>query len=349
MQTKNIVVAIAFAGLALSSGAIVDTFETGSSNGWTGGTIAVGAETPAKPAYGYPVATAAHENTMSVSGEAVRSVSGSGADSIDSMMKVAIPSENPDADSMARGARFAVVAWSDGTLRCYCKTSPEAPAGFVSLGAATYADGDWVRITVAIDYALSRFRLALDGVEQPQLYYLAGDGVSIEAVDVIGQTALDDFVAKSGYSAYYDKFEAVNENGTPAAYVAGGIAVPHNYLGYYGYATSSEGAGTRIANSALSVAEAYQVGVEPTDGASFAIRSFAMGGTSAEPNFTITFNGGWPVESYDLVYGSVVTSLEDSVPDSNYISRSKESDLNRVTVRLDGLDPANVFFCRVAR
>ena len=335
---KNIVTMVAaVVSVAAASFAtpIVDTFEL-TKDSWTGdGELST--ETPTEPptGYGYPTTAETHAQVLAVSGTVTRVTTGvSNANVFDMMVKVARPDETPG-DFNSNNPQFAIYSDTNGALKLYCKETSSGSATSVTLG--NFEDGAWLRLTVAVDYSNSSLVVATNGVLTASTYYLANTPQSQSAgvtnVNVIGTTAIDDFVAKSGT---FEPYAQVTAEGTAA--VAEGSTVPSAYLAKYGKSSVSE----TIANSSpsMTVAQAYLVGVAPDEGATFAIEEASYDGN----NLTLTFPGDWPAGSYTVKYGAT----PECANKANIATATKTGSGNQVTIPLN-FGSGNVLYYKVTR
>ena len=323
------VVSVAAASFATS---IVDTFES-TTDPWTGDG-ALSTVTPTEPptGYGYPISDAAHAQVLAVSGTVTRDTTGvSNANVFDMMVKVARPDETPG-DFNSNNPQFAIYSDTNGDLKLYCKETSDGSATSVTLG--NFEDGAWLRLTVAVDYSKSSLVVATNGVLTASTYYLANTPQSQSAgvtnVNVIGTTAIDDFVAKSGtfepYAQVVSSGNAATTDGLPAA-----------YMSKYSKSSASETVG---GGSSLTVAQAYAAGVAPVEGARFAIEEASYDGN----NLTLTFPGDWPAGSYTVKYGATASCTETATN----TTATKTGSGNQVTIPLN-FESGNVLYYKVAR
>lgn len=327
------VVSVAAASFATP---IVDTFES-TMDPWTGDGELETAETTAPTGYGYPTTAATHAKVLAVSGTVTRDttdVSDAGvpnANVFDMMVKVARPDETPNGYNSSN-PQFAIYFDTDGNLKLYCKETSDGSANSVSLG--NFAEDEWLRLTVAVDYSKSSLVVATNGVLTASTYYLANTPQSQTAgvtnVNVIGTTAIDDFVAKSGT---FEPYAQVDSSGNAAT--TGGL--PAAYMSKYSKSSASETVG---GGSSLTVAQAYAAGVAPDEGATFAIEEASYDGN----NLTLTFPGDWPADSYTIKYGTTASCTQTAA----IATATKTGSGNQVTIPLNfGSD--NVLYYKVTR
>ncbi len=326
------VVSVAAASFATP---IVDTFES-TKDPWTGdGELSTVTPTEPPTGYGYPTTAETHAQVLAVSGTVTRVTTGvSNANVFDMMVKVARPDETPD-DYNSSNPQFAIYSDKNGDLKLYCKETSDGSATSVTLG--NFEDGAWLRLTVAVDYSNSSLVVATNGVLTASTYYLANAPQSqfagVTNVNVVGTTAIDDFVAKNGT---FEPYAQVDSSGNAA--VAEGSTVPSAYLAKSGKSSVSE----TIANSSpsMTVAQAYLVGVAPDEGATFAIEEASYDGN----NLTLTFPGDWPADSYTVKYGAT----PECANEANNATATKTGSGNQVTIPLN-FESGNVLYYKVAR
>ncbi len=320
------------AGAALADGAAatVCTFES-TEDGWSGGTLT--AATPAAPVNGYAVTDATHGQVLAIDGTATSSIGATGNALVDILFQVSIPEVAP---ALPSGEYFAIAVATDGSLVAFTNSTAEA----VTIDADTHSKGEWIRVTTLFDYTNNRCQVALNGELACGGAWLPIAATSLSGIAVSGTTTIDDVVVQSAASTVYDKYAAVTEAGAAAVVEADGdIAVPTNYLTVNGKEATDEAAGASIAHSSptMTVAQAYQVGVAPVDGATFAI-------TAAEPTadgIVLTFPGSWPADSYTVTAGTAPTDLSVA-----QLTPVKDGNVNKVTLPL----PADgVLYYKVTR
>ncbi len=325
------VVSVAAASFATP---IVDTFES-TMDSWMGDGKLETAETTKPTGYGYPISDAAHTKVLAVPGTVTRDTTGvANANVFDMMVKVARPDETPG-DFNSNNPQFTIYSDTNGDLKLYCKATSSGSATSVTLG--NFEDGAWLRLTVAVDYSKSSLVVATNGVLTASTYYLANapqsQSAGVTNVNVIGTTAIDDFVAKNGT---FEPYAQVTAEGNPA--VAGNSKVPSAYLTKSGKSRVNE----TIANSkpTMTVEQAYTAGVAPDEGATFAIEEASYDGN----NLTLTFPGDWPADSYTVKYGAT----PECDNEANNATATKTGSGNQVTIPLN-FGSGNVLYYKVTR
>ena len=325
------VVSVAAASFATP---IVDTFES-TKDPWTGdGELSTVTPTEPPTGYGYPTTAETHAQVLAVSGTVTRDTTGvvSNANVFDMMVKVARPDKTPD-DYNSSNPQFAIYSDTDGALKLYCKATSSGSATSVTLG--NFAEDEWLRLTIAVDYSNSSLVVATNGVLTASTYYLANapqsQSAGVTNVNVIGTTAIDDFVAKNGsfepYAQVDSSGNAATTDGLPAAYML-----------KYSKSSASETVG---GGSSLTVAQAYAAGVAPVAGATFAIEKASFNGSS----LTLTFPGDWPAGSYTIKYGTTASCTETAT----ITTATKTGSGNQVTIPLNFGESGNVLYYKVTR
>ncbi len=320
------VVSVAAASFATP---IVDTFES-TMDSWMGDGKLETAETTKPTGYGYPISDAAHTKVLAVPGTVTRDTTGvANANVFDMMVKVARPDKTPG-DFNSNNPQFAIYSDKNGDLKLYCKERSDESATSVTLG--NFAEDEWLRLTIAVDYSNSSLVVATNGVLTASTYYLANapQSQTVASVNVSGKTAIDDFVAKNGS---FEPYAQVDTSGNPATT----DGLPAAYMLKYSKSSASETVG---GGSSLTVAQAYAAGVAPVEGATFAIEKASFNGSS----LTLTFPGDWPAGSYTIKYGTTASCTETAA----ITTATKTGSGNQVTIPLN-FNSDNVLYYKVTR
>ena len=323
------VVSVAAASFATP---IVDTFES-TMDSWTGdGELSTVTPTEPPTGYGYPTTAETHAQVLAVSGTVTRGTTGvSNANVFDMMVKVSRPDKTPDAYNSSN-PQFAIYSDKNGDLKLYCKERSDESATSVTLG--NFAEDEWLRLTIVVDYSNSSLVVATNGVLTASTYYLANapqsQSAGVTNVNVIGKTAIDDFVAKNGT---FEPYAQVDSSGNPATT----DGLPAAYMLKYSKSSASETVG---GGSSLTVAQAYAAGVAPVAGATFAIEKASFNGSS----LTLTFPGDWPAGSYTVKYGAT----PECANKANIATATKTGSGNQVTIPLN-FGSGNVLYYKVTR
>jgi len=328
------------AGAVLADGAAatVCTFES-MEDGWSGGTLT--AETPAAPDNGYAVTDAGHTKVLAVAGSATKSEERNGIVAVDVLVKVSVPDEAP---ALPDGSHLAIAVNTAGQLVALTGSSS---SDAVSLGDKTYDKDEWVRLTTIFDYGTSSCQIAVNGeLANGGAWLPIGASKSLTGMTVAGDTAIDDVVIQDAASTVYDKYASVKAADGAAATVpsdvvdASGTAVniPVNYFSVNKIDQSD--VDSTISNSSLTYAQAYQAGVAPVAGATFAIEEASYDGN----NLTLTFPGDWPAGSYTVKYGAT----PECAKEVDIATATKTGSGNQVTIPLN-FGTGNVLYYKVTR
>lgn len=259
-----------------------DTFEepaAGTSSsalaGWSdNGTVV--AQSYAAPAVGTPMQKAAHTQVLAVEDAISRDYAAKNQtrQQLDLMVKVVRPMD--EIDWTSEGCQGGISVCPDGRIQVM---HADAAGGLTSTVASdrVFAEGEWVRVTMALDYTLAQpvFTLRLNG-EFCGTYPCAGGKQCLAGFDLRGDTAVDDVL----FTAGEPDFEIAKDPAVPA-----GIKVPALWFDRYGLswnalATDADGDG-------LKAWEEYLSGTSPEDGKSvFAISGIAIDGDTVEVSLT---------------------------------------------------------------
>ena len=150
-------------------------------------------------AKGLPLPGSGHEKALLVGQSGVRNGSTYLVDAnrqIDCMVAVK-RGERDFGDGECEGARFAIGWSAEGKPLVY------TAGGVVKVDDTVYADGAWVRVSIAFDAKKQNATLWLDGVKKGEYPLVSGKG-TISAMDALGDgTALEDVVWTSGDNARF--------------------------------------------------------------------------------------------------------------------------------------------------
>ena len=293
--------ASAFALSAMSADVLSESFESGSTvsdlgSAWTGsGTIVAPTSPDTVPTGSLPTGVASNTKKLSVQGNVKCTVTAAEEPTlVDLMIQIAKPDEALDgAPEGADGAQFALGVDKNGSLKAYTTGKGSAPA-WVDLGVSG-EEGAWKRVTLNFDYTAKLCQVIVDGV--PALttsgyttpdkkvpaagittgswYGLLNTPTKLASVEVIGSTAIDEMVVKTGADA------------EPAWPAPAGDEPPQNWFAKQGIAPAA-GTATAPDGSGMTVAAKYQTGVSATSGEKFEIKSMAMSGAAGEVKTTLT-------------------------------------------------------------
>lgn len=299
-----------------------DTFEepaagTSSDNlpGW-GDSGTVVAATYSAPSVGTPMQRANHTQVLAVDTQLSRDYAAKSAtrQQLDMMVKVLRPAEDEEA-SWGAGCQAGIHVRSDGRIMA---VHADGAGGMTTTLAAetVFAEGEWVRVTMALDYTLAQpvFVLRLNGA-YCGTYPCAGGKRSIAGFDLVGDTAVDDVIFTDGDPDFEIAEEAMVSSGKPKD-----LKVASAWFDRYGLDWQALGADAD--GDGLKAWEEYLAGSSPTDNTSvFKIIGFAAEGETVE----VAFSGELPRPDFLVVRGcaelggvettldGAVTTREDSV------------------------------------
>lgn len=290
--------ASAFALSAMSAN-VSESFESGStvsdlaSATWTGNGTIVAHE--AAPAGALPTGAASNTKKLSVQGNVKCTVTADAAPTlVDLMIQIAKPDENlSDPPEGVSDAQFALGVDKDGSLKAYT-TGKGSTAGWVDLGV-TGTEGSWKRVTLNFDYVAKLCQVIVDGapaltasgyvttnksaavaVSTGSWYGLLNTPTQLSSVEVVGSTAIDEMVVKTGADA------------EPAWPAPAGDNPPQNWYAKQGIAPVDDLTTPAPDGSGMTVAAKYQTGVSATSGEKFEIKSMAMSGAADAVKTTLT-------------------------------------------------------------
>ena len=286
------------------SAAISDTFE-GATLEWTGdGTIVEKAVKA--PAVGLPIPDTGSK-VLEVQGVATR-VNQEGDTGnlglIDFMLQVTAADEAPVADSGVAaddnpaGAPIAIAAGLAEGEKIPLKVLMNNE--WAALTGADYTEGEWVRVTIVVDYTAKRFRVSVNGVPVSKgLAEATGDKVGgpwfafnkeakmakVSKLIVVGSTSLDDVVVAQNETLPEAPI-AESANAT-----VNGKLVPLKYLNKYGVPPEKM-AEVKLGQSTMTVMDKYEAGIDPTTAEVFKMTAlkpteknvFEIGVTGQAPN-----------------------------------------------------------------
>ena len=317
-----------FALSAMSSDVLFERFEAGSavsdltSATWSGnGTIVAPTSPDTVPTGALPTAAASNAKKLSVQGKVTCAVTADAAPTlVDLMIQIAKPDEAlSGAPDGADGAQFALGVDVDGALKAYT-TGKGSTAGWVDLGV-TGTEGSWKRVTLNFDYTAKLCQVIVDGV--PALtasgyttadkrdpatgittgswYGLLNTSAKLVSVEVIGSTAIDEMVVKTGADA---------EPAWPAPAAEGDATVPQNWFAKQGIAPAKDAA-TAPDGSGMTIAAKYQTGVSATSGEKYEIKAMAMSGAAGAVKATLTVPAMTPPLGHKNVvkFGATPTTM----------------------------------------
>jgi len=251
--------------------------------GWSANGTVVAA-TYAAPAVGVPMQKATHTKVLAVEDMISRDYASTEntRQQLDMMVKVVRPAD--DEIRAGDGYQGGLAVSPDGRFRV-CHAAPDGSLTNSVASDAVFADGEWVRVTLAFDYAAASpsFTLRLNG-EPCGTYPIVGSGRRISGVDVTGDTALDDVIFTDGVPDFEIAQDPSSTSPVPA-----GVKVPTAWYDRYSQSWSS--AGTDADGDGLVGWQEYLAGSSPVDAESkFKITDFQVDSNDVE----ITFSGALP-------------------------------------------------------
>lgn len=247
---------------------------------------------------GTPIAGAADKLYLSVEGQVTctAATTANQPATVDMMIQIARPDEDlalPSGEA-TDDIQIAVGVEKDGTLKVFCKDRK-----WYALGAATYEEGAWHRVSFTFDYANKACQIRLDG--EPLMSAngtLTADGkggagawyklntaaaTNLSSVQVVGATAIDEVVVKSAGTVAEALPALADADETTAA---GDVQVPNSWIAEQGI-TRKLAAGEAPDGSGMTVADKYQTGL-PVDGTVYAISAMKMTGAAGAVKATLT-------------------------------------------------------------
>lgn len=272
---------------------------------------------------GKPIAAATDKNVLSVEGKVTCAAATTGPTSVDMMVQISKPDEAletlTDTD-----VKLAIGVDQDGKLNVFCGPKGGTGNAWRVLDTA-YAEGSWHRVSLRFDYASGTCEVCVDG--EPQVSasgYLTsdrtkeGDGCwyplvksapGLASVQVVGTTAIDEVVVKSG-DTLADVMPAFPEPPAPAGDVAS-VAIPASWRVANGIPSSMTAAPD---GSGMTVKAKYVTGISPLNGEKFEIKAMAMSGAAGAVKATLTVPAMTPAAGYQNVvkYGSTPTAMTET-------------------------------------
>jgi len=256
-------------------------------SGWTGGgSVTAASYQPATPP-GYPMQRTTHTQVLSVDDEAERTYSSKSGvrQNLDTMVRVVLPQDETQVDPS--DVQAGVTIGMDGRFRVHYLADDGVTFTNALASSRVFKDGDWVRLSMAIDYTVAAptFTLRLDG-ESCGTYRCAGAKDRLRSLCVQGQTAVDDVIFTDGDP----DFEVCDD---PSTTERAPIKVPQTWFDRYGISwnplADDDGDG-------LSSWKEYLAGTSPVDEESvFAISEFKV---EEGPTAVIRFTGKLPCPEY---------------------------------------------------
>ena len=312
-MTKTTAIMSAACVAFMAANADVNTFETDKGS-WTDATSTITTGTYTfggnKPIDNDATANP-HAKYLTISGTASATVATANANVIDMMVQMSRCDEDYTAADFTDNPKFAVYCGTDGKLNVYCKEASNGTAKIKKLGTAYDADS-WHRLTAGIGNG-DALSLAVDGSLVGK-YYLANTGTAVSSIEIVGTTAIDDFVAKNDAALPnrgLDVYASVDSTGAASVneVTVGNttVAVPKNYA----------------AEANEDVAKKYVAGLAANEN----IDDFKIvDATATADGVTLTFPGSWDPSSYTVMAGTDLDSLQVQT----VTSTAKDAEQNNV-------------------
>lgn len=252
---------------------------------------------------------------------------------VDMMIQISRPDEAlalPTGET-TDGIQIALGVETNGTLKAYCTDKTTAKVDWYSLGKATYAEGEWHRVSFTFDYKEQTCQIRLDG--EPLMTEhgaLTSDGTggttgswyklntttkkNLSSVKVVGSTAIDEVVIKQADSGKVtDVLPALADIGGSTG------SVPNQWIAEQGI-TRAQAEGDAPDNSGMTVEAKYLTGLPIGDDKTYAITAMEMAGEGDTLKATLTVPAMTPPEKVGetnvarqnvIVYGSDPDSLTE--------------------------------------
>ena len=294
---------------------------------WTGNGSVTGGDTAPytmDAAVGKPIADATDKNVLSVEGKVQVAAVTTGPTAVDMMVQISKPDDALEALS-DDDVKLAIGVDQDCKLNVYCAPKSGTGNAWRVLGTV-YEEGSWHRVSLRFDYDHGTCEVCVDG--EPQVsangfltpdktkegdgcwYPLAKTAGGLASVQVVGTTAIDEVVVKSG-ATLADVMPAFPEPASPAGDIAA-VTVPTSWRVANGIPSSMSAAPD---GSGMTVKAKYVTGVSPLSGEKFEIKAMAMSGAAGAVKATLTVPAMTPAAGYKNVvkYGATPTSMTESV------------------------------------
>jgi len=262
---------------------------------------------------GKPLPAATDKNVLSIEGKVQVAAPTTGPTSVDMMVQISKPDDALEALTDA-DVKLAIGVDQNCKLNVFCLPKGGSASAWCLLDGA-YEEGSWHRVSLRFDYANGTCEVCVDG--EPQVsangyltsdktkdangswYKLAAAASGLASVQVVGTTAIDEVVVKSG---------ATVAEVVPAFPEAAGDAIPRSWLVANGIPSSMT---TAPDGSGMSVQDKYITGVSPLSGEKYEIKAMAMSGAAGAVKATLTVPAMTPAAGYKNVvkYGSTPTAM----------------------------------------
>lgn len=286
----------------------------------------------AKPAgVGSPINGSTDKLYLSVDGHVIctAATTESKPATVDMMIQIAKPDEKlvlPSGEK-ADDIQIAVGVETDGTLKAYCTDKTTAKVDWYSLGKATYAEGEWHRVSFTFDYKEQTCQIRLDGeplmTEHGALtsdgtgtsagswYKLNTTAKNLSSVKVVGSTAIDEVVIKQADSGKVtDVLPGLADIGGSTA-----SGVPYQWIAEQGITRAQAEAATLPDDSGMSALQKYQTGLPVGDGKTYVITAMSMADEKGKVWVTLTVPKMTPSEGRQnvVVWGTSPDKMEKKI------------------------------------
>lgn len=280
---------------------------------------------------GKPIAAATDKLYLSVDGSVTctAATTENKPATVDMMIQISRPDEAlalPTGET-TDGIQIALGVETNGTLKAYCTDKTTAKVDWYSLGKATYAEGEWHRVSFTFDYGNGTCQIRLDG--EPLMTEhgaLTSDGTggttgswyklnttkkkNLSSVKVVGSTAIDEVVIKQADSGKVtDVLPALADIGGSTG------SVPNQWIAEQGITRAQAAAPTLPDDSGMSALEKYQTGLPVGDGKTYVITAMAMAGEAGNVEVTLTVPKMTPPKGRQnvVVWGTSPDKMEKRV------------------------------------
>lgn len=269
---------------------------------WSGNGTVKGLETAPTVTVGNPIAGATDKNVLSVEGKVQCAAVTTGPTLVDMMIQIAKPDEALEVLSDA-DVKLAVGVDSNCKLNVFC--APKSGTGNAwHVLDGTYTEGSWHRVSFRFDYENGTCQLSVDGNPQVSAngyltsgktgdsgswYPLVGKATGLASVQIVGSTAIDEVVVKSG---------TLDETVPGFIAPAGADDIPQEWFVKQGISSTGVTASTPAPDaSGMTLKAKYVTGISPFDDEKLAIKAMAP----AADGLTLTVPAATPAGAFQNV------------------------------------------------
>lgn len=247
--------------------------------------------------------------------------SGSTPTSVDMLIQIAKPDDALEALT-EEGVKFAVGVESDGTIKAFCGPKSGSGNAWRTLISTPQEEGTWHRVSLRFDYSSGVCEVVYDGDPvvsaygwltpakagdaNGSWYPLAGSSQGLTSVQVVGTTAIDEVLVKTG------TLDEVSPEPTGSVADGANAGVTRAWLVKNGISAATT---TAPDGSGMSVKDKFLTGVSPTSGEKFEVKAMAMSGAAGAVKATLTIPAMTPAAGYKnvVMYGTAPNELNNSV------------------------------------